>query len=558
MDKHIVYQVLVRLFGNTRTELRPHGTKEENGCGTFSDITPAVLQELRKLGTTHVWYTGALDHATQTDYAAYGKPADHPALTKGKAGSPYAIRDYYDVAPDLATVPQNRMAEFDDLVARTHAASLKVILDFVPNHVARSYRPTHPQDTLGQHDDAQVAFSPENDFYYLPPFSLELPDSTHPPFEETPAKATGNDAFTHQPSLHDWYETVKLNYGTHYAVGQTPETPLSPTPLWHKMKEIVRFWAQKGVDGFRCDMAEMVPLSFWQWLFQEIKTEFPHLIFIAEVYDPRKTAQFLTAGFDYLYDKTGLYDRLRATLLHQSPATAIAAYLAESAPYAHRMLRFMENHDEVRLASPQFLGNARQALPAFLLTALAHRGPYMLYFGQELGEAASAATGFSSNDGKTSIFDYTTVPTVQAWLESLPNPAAELESLALRRVYEAVGQLAHLPAFAEGAFHDLTPYNTQTHKFAAEHLVGFLRIHGQTCWLVACNLHTQISHIAHVRIGSEHLAAAGISAQQPIRIEGVLPHPVPPREQPAEELTRRGIELHVGPSSFFVLKISPC
>ncbi|KAA6333249.1 Cyclomaltodextrin glucanotransferase [termite gut metagenome] len=143
--KIIIYQVFTRLFGNTNTACLCGGSITENGCGKMSDFTVGALREIKKLGITHIWYTGIIEHATQTDYTAYGIAPDHPAIVKGKAGSPYAIKDYYDVDPDLANDVPKRMKEFENLVSRTHRNGLKMIIDFVPNHVSRQYRSdAHP------------------------------------------------------------------------------------------------------------------------------------------------------------------------------------------------------------------------------------------------------------------------------------------------------------------------------------------------------------------------------------------------------------------------------
>ena len=101
MDKMVIYQVFPRWFGNLNTSLINNGTKAENGVGKFSDFTPLALRKIKELGITHVWYTGVIEHATKTDYSTYGIRKDHAAVVKGNAGSPYAIKDYYDIDPAL-------------------------------------------------------------------------------------------------------------------------------------------------------------------------------------------------------------------------------------------------------------------------------------------------------------------------------------------------------------------------------------------------------------------------------------------------------------------------
>ena len=311
-SKIIIYQVFTRLYGNKNTTRKEDGTLAENGCGKLNDFTPTALKKIRTMGVSHIWYTGVIRHATQTDYSAYGIPRQHPAVVKGKAGSPYAITDYYDIDPDLAVDVPNRMAEFEALIDRSHKAGLKVIIDFVPNHVARQYHsicaPEGVKD-LGEEDNQQNGFDPQNNFYYCPgqrftPY-LDLYHGEAEPYIEEPAKATGNDCFHNAPGMNDWYETVKLNYGLDYYAGRIGH--FNPIPnTWDKMTEILLFWAAKGVDGFRCDMAEMVPAAFWHWATDKVKYRYPDVVFIGEVYNPAEYRNYLGAGFDYLYDKVGM------------------------------------------------------------------------------------------------------------------------------------------------------------------------------------------------------------------------------------------------------------
>jgi glycosidase len=418
MKKTIIYQIFTRLYSNKNTTRKPNGTIEENGCGKMNDFSPSVLKKIREMGITHVWYTGLLRHATMTDYSSFGIPVQHPAVVKGRAGSPYAICDYYDVDPDLAVDVKNRMEEFERLVNRTHRAGLKMIIDFVPNHVARQYKSiVCPKDVrdLGQDDDPTQGFTPRNNFYYCPgqPFSpyFDLYHGQKEAYHEEPAKATGNDCFHNAPGMNDWYETVKLNYGVDYYAGQTPSTfiPDERQPLpdtWRKMLDILLFWAGKGVDGFRCDMAEMVPASFWAWATQEVKERFPDVIFIGEVYNPQEYRHYVASGFDLLYDKVGMYDVLFDVLCHHRDTNAITWAWQQNDDIRQHMLYFLENHDELRLASDFFLGNAEKALPAFVVCTLLGQNPVMLYAGQEWGERGMDEEGFSGMNGRTTIFDY--------------------------------------------------------------------------------------------------------------------------------------------------------
>ena len=137
--KIVIYHVFTRLFGNTNTNNKPWGTIEENGVGKFADFNKKALTEIKNLGVTHIWYTGVPHHAVINDYTEIGISNDDPDVVKGRAGSPYAVKDYYNVNPDLAKNPSNRLKEFKSLIERTHKAGMKVIIDIVPNHVARKY-----------------------------------------------------------------------------------------------------------------------------------------------------------------------------------------------------------------------------------------------------------------------------------------------------------------------------------------------------------------------------------------------------------------------------------
>ena len=452
-NKIIIYQVFTRLYGNGCQTRKPFGTIDENGCGKFNDFTPSVLKRIRQMGASHVWYTGVLRHATMTDYSSYGIPRQHPAVVKGRAGSPYAITDYYDVDPDLAVSVEHRMEEFLKLVNRTHRAGLKMIIDFVPNHVARQYcsiaKPEGVHD-LGQDDNPAEGFSPQNNFYYCPgqaftPY-FDLYHGEKEPYAEMPAKATGNDCFHNAPGQNDWYETVKLNYGVDYYAGRVGH--FNPVPdTWHKMLHILLYWAGKGVDGFRCDMAEMVPVEFWHWATQQVKEQHPGIVFIGEVYNPQQYRSYLAAGFDYLYDKVGMYDALIDVLCHRRDTGAITWAWQQTDDIRQHMLYFLENHDEQRLASSFILGpDGSRALPALVVAALLQQGPFMLYAGQEWGEQGMDAEGFSGCDGRTTIFDY--------WALS-----AQREG-PLANYYQRVLDIARTqPAVADGAMFDLMYVN---------------------------------------------------------------------------------------------------
>ena len=484
-QKLVVYQIFTRLYGNRNTYRRENGTIEENGCGKLNDFTPDVLKRLVDMGVTHVWYTGIIRHATQTDYSAYGIPRNHPAIVKGRAGSPYAITDYYDVDPDLATDVDRRMQEFEQLVERTHKAGLKVIIDFVPNHVARQYhsicKPEGVRD-LGEDDDPQQGFSPQNNFYYCPgerftPY-FDLYHGETEPYIEEPAKATGNDCFHNAPGMNDWYETVKLNYGVDYYAGRVGH--FSPIPdTWSKMTDILLFWARKGVDGFRCDMAEMVPAEFWQWATDKVKFAYPDKVFIGEVYNPAEYRRYIGAGFDYLYDKVGMYDTMREVIRGYQTTHAITGAWQATDDIRDHMLYFLENHDEQRLASSFFAGNAQKGIPALIVSALLQQNPLMIYAGQEYGERGMDKEGFSGNDGRTTIFDYWSIDTlVRASQHKLTS-----EEKALDIIYNKVVNIARSEkAVTDGVSFDLMYVNAHLQRQYA-----FLRKAGSEVLLVVAN-----------------------------------------------------------------------
>ena len=413
LHKIIIYQVFTRLFGHRSNTPVVNGTIEENGCGKLNDFTPSALKKIRELGVTHIWYTGVIRHATMTDYSRYGIPRQHPAVVKGRAGSPYAITDYYDIDPDLAVDVERRMEEFERLVTRTHRAGLKMIIDFVPNHVARQYKsickPAGVRD-LGEDDNPNEGFNPaRNNFYYCPgqafmPY-FDLYHGEKEPYQEMPARATGNDCFHNAPGRNDWYETVKLNYGVDYYAGGVGH--FEPIPnTWQKMLDILLFWAGKGVDAFRCDMAEMVPADFWAWATTRVREQYPDIRFIGEVYNPNEYRHYIASGFDYLYDKVGMYDAMRDVICHRRDTDAITWAWQQTDDIRDHMLYFLENHDEQRVASDFFAGSGEKAVPALVVNALMQQNPFMLYFGQEWGERGMDAEGFSGCDGRTTIFDY--------------------------------------------------------------------------------------------------------------------------------------------------------
>lgn len=473
----IIYQVFTRLYGNPTKRNIPNGTLEENGAAKMNGFTDGVLKRIREFGCSHIWYTGLIEHATQTDYSEEGIRRDHPIVVKGKAGSPYAIKDYYDIDPDLAENVSRRMEEFEALVERTHKAGLKLIIDFVPNHVARQYHSdAAPQGVvdLGAEDDEKLHFSISNNFYYC---WNELFHTDHiqveadaTPYHELPAKATGNDCFSAWPSRNDWYETVKLNYGVDYIGGGTKH--FDPIPdTWHKMVNILLFWASKGVDAFRCDMAEMVPVEFWHYAIARVKETYPHLDFIAEIYNPDQYRNYIHyGGFDYLYDKVGMYDTLRGVICGHTSASAITDAWQKVDDIKQHMLYFLENHDEQRIASDFFCGDAQKALPALVVEMFMGTNPVMLYAGQELGECGMEEEGFSGRDGRTTIFDYWSPESLRK-LAALPAGKSRKKDLFTadeRDIYDFYQRVHQLrisrTALSEGQFYDVMYTNYEGHE----------------------------------------------------------------------------------------------
>ncbi len=473
--KIIIYQVFTRLFSNRNNTRKVNGTIEENGCGKLNDFTPGTLKQIRELGVTHIWYTGVIRHATMTDYSRYGIPRQHPAVVKGRAGSPYAITDYYDIDPDLAVNVEERMLEFEKLVSRTHNAGLKMIIDFVPNHVARQYKSIcKPQGVrdLGEDDNTNIGFDPvHNNFYYCPgqqftPY-FDLYHGEKESYMEKPARATGNDCFHNAPGMNDWYETVKLNYGVDYYAGGVGH--FDPIPnTWQKMLDILLFWAGKGVDAFRCDMAEMVPAEFWAWVTAHVREQYPDIRFIGEVYNPNEYRHYIHSGFDYLYDKVGMYDAMRDVICHRRNTDAITWAWQQTDDIRDHMLYFLENHDEQRIASDFFAGCGEKAIPGLVVSALLQKNPLMIYAGQEWGERGMDAEGFSGKDGRTTIFDYWSFKEHFSLLTPIYN---RILNIALSE-----------KAVSEGLTFDVMYVNRQY-----QHQYAFLRKAGNDILLVVAN-----------------------------------------------------------------------
>ncbi len=562
--KIVIYQMMTRLFGNKNTTNKTYGTIEENGVGKFADINIKALRGIKELGVTHVWYTGVIEHAVLTDYTAYGIALDDADVVKGRAGSPYAIKDYYDVNPDLATDVKNRMAEFEQLVKLTHDAGMKVIIDFVPNHVARAYhsdaKPQGVRD-LGENDDTTAGFKPSNNFYYLPGRSFEVPPGYKPlgnypfptkdgKFAEAPAKVTGNDQFTHQPGVNEWFETVKLNYGVDIQNGR--QKHFDPVPdTWNKMKDILLFWGSKEVDGFRCDMAEMVPVEFWSWAIPQVKEKYPGIIFIAEIYNPSEYTNYVREGkFDFLYDKVQLYDTLRFLISGNRSTGDIAGIQQSLGSIRDQMLHFLENHDEQRIASRFFAGDPWKAVPAMVISATIDRGPVMIYFGQDVGEPGLGEEGFQGDDGRTTIFDYWGVTEHQKWMNGGEFDGGLLsdEQKQLRDFYvRLLNVTASQPAIVNGAYADLTEANIKAGNFDAK-VAAYMRYTDEEKLIIVVSFHSTETNV-RIAIPEELASGIGISGGASIPLTNLLANDSP------VELNRLTLNVTLRPNSAYIFQL---
>ncbi len=523
--KPVIYQVFTRLFGNTNTTNKPWGTIEENGVGKFADFTDDALVGIKELGTSYIWYTGVPHHAVINDYSELGISLDDPDVVKGRAGSPYAVKDYYDVNPDLAVNPENRLAEFEALIARTHKHDMKVIIDIVPNHVARHYESINlpkEQSDFGAKDNTNLEYAKHNNFYYIEGHSFKVPDAEngyqplggeyHPladgQFTEMPAKWTGNGSRAFKPSANDWYETIKVNYGVkpdgsydfprlsqEYSTLPTNEhhtfwkQQLDLPDSWYKFEAIVHYWLEKGVDGFRYDMAEMVPVEFWSFLNSSIKAKFPDALLLAEVYQPNLYRDYLHLGkMDYLYDKVEFYDALKLVMQNKGPSSPLEDIQSNLADIEPHMLHFLENHDEQRIASPDFAGNAQKGKPAMVVSALISRSPTMLYFGQDVGEDGSEETGFG-DPSRTSIFDYAGVPAHQQWMNNGAFDSGELSDAqsALRHYYIDIMNISAYHPTMLGEYHSLHSYNIKQAGKYSEKQFSFVRYNKKVALIVLAN-----------------------------------------------------------------------
>jgi len=530
-QKKVIYQVFTRLFGNTNTTNKPWGTIEENGVGKFNDFTDKALQEIKDLGVTHIWYTGILHHATITDYTAYEISNDDPDVVKGRAGSPYAVKDYYNVDPDLAVNPAKRLEEFEQLIERTHKNGLKVIIDIIPNHIARKYEgKTNPADVkdFGSNDDKEVVYKRDNNFYYVVGEHFKAPvwvndyqplgGENHPltdgKFEEIPAKWTGNGSRLAQPNSSDWYETVKINYGIRpdgtKDFDELPEgyesknydehavfwSDKSIPDSWNKFKDITKYWLAKGVDGFRFDMAEMVPVEFWSYMNSSIKIDYPEAFLLAEVYNPTLYRDYIHLGkMDYLYDKVALYDTIKHIVKGHGLTDNIPAIQNDLADLEHQMLHFLENHDEQRIASPDFAGTAENGKPAMVISTTISSSPTLIYFGQEVGEPGEENAGFGTST-RTSMFDYIGVPHHQRWVNNKQFDGGQLHEneRELRDFYKRLLNFTINSSALMGEYHEIHSYNRKHTENYNHRVFSFARWSTQEKLIVIANFDADNSY----------------------------------------------------------------
>ncbi len=586
--KKVIYQVFPRLFGNINTANKPWGTLAENGTGKFSDFSEKVLREIKDLGITHIWYTGVPHHALITDYTAFGISKDDPDIVKGRAGSPYAVKDYYNVNPDLADDVENRLEEFKDLIARTHKVGLKVLIDIVPNHVARNYEgKSTPKgsEPFGVSDDMTVEYARDNNFYYIPDSEFKVPqwengyrplagendENSDAKFVEIPAKWTGNGSRDAQPKMNDWYETVKVNYGVrpdgsydfvelpddfskedykkHYEFWQDKDIPDS----WIKFKDIALFWLAMGVDGFRYDMAEMVPVEFWSYMNSNIKMKNENAMLMAEVYQPGLYRDYIKKGkMDYLYDKVELYDSLKHIMQGHGWTDHIPKVLEGLQDIEHHMLHFLENHDEQRIASPEFVGDAFKGLPAMVVSATSTTAPTMIYFGQEVGEPGAENAGFGK-PSRTSIFDYIGVPHHQRWVNDKKYDGGQLSNSekTLRDFYRKLLNFTISSEALMGSYQDIHYFNKDQTEGYDHKVLSYVRWGDSEKLIIVSNFEAHDSRVFDLKIPYEIIKEWGLKDG----IHGVKDALYGSKKELLVENGMGKIALSLGPLQSFIFKL---
>ena len=552
LDRVVIYQLVVRTFSNINTTNQWNGNLVTNGVGKFEQIDAVALDALKELGVTHVWLTGVLQQATATDYSNLTppQPADDSDILKGLAGSFFAVRDYFDVCPDYALDPQNRLEEFSDLVSRIHEAGLKVMIDLVPNHVARTYdSDVRPQSNFGAQDDYTQFFLPQNNFFYLvepqgqvltlptpdhwprpadADGTIETEDNDGVPPGDVP-KVTGNNQTSVDLTMNDWYETIKLNYGYDFITG---ESVFSPTPhTWELMDEVIEYWQNLGVDGFRCDFAHWIPMEAWEYLVGNAKVRNSEAYFFAEAYNSGDAppgfsfSNMIKVGFDAVYDD-GTYDTLKGIYCCGNWANDLDALQPDDFLIGH-YLRYAENHDERRIASPLVggenpddsgFGSYQAGMPVAGALYLMGTGPLLIYNGQEVGEEGVDAEGFGGDDGRTTIFDYWSMPRVAQWVNNFSYDGGGLDQgrKELREWYLKIIALSKEPGFASGNFYSIQYFNKDNWRYSSGQFVySFLRYDtaSKSAWLVIANF-SNISHGFDLSIPSEAVSFMGFNPEK--------------------------------------------
>ena len=415
--KQIIYQALPRLWGK----------------GHFSDWTGKAFSYLKTLGVDYLWLTGVPRHESGTPF------------TKGCPGSPYAIIDWYDVNPYLADNEDKRMHEFELLIKRAHLAGIKIMIDYIPNHVGRSY-------------------------------AGDLP------------------CFDHCDG--DWTDTRKVNWNDPSTVD--------------KMVDILCFWANKGIDGFRCDMVELVSAEALGEVVRRTRSAFPGLVFVAETYIKENYRRYLsTSSIDILYDKSGSYDILRAISNGNCSATALTSNWQWQAEIQDAMLNFLENHDEQRLASRFWNNGRRYPWAELAFSVLFNEASFMLYYGQEWMDDAA-----ETDNGRTSIYDFTSPSGVRRAAHFARtgkaiklNDAADTDSLDCYRRYLELMQTAASPLMRQGSNWDLC-YLQNDCKWNRDNMFAFARYDGHGAAVVICNFSDSDTELS-VRLPEELLKYTG-------------------------------------------------
>ena len=248
------------------------------------------------------------------------------AERKGSLGSYYSIRDYCAVNPELGT-----MADFDAFVAEAHRLGLKVLLDWVANHTARDAR--------------WIA--------------------------EAPASWYERDAAGEPAVPWDWSDTAKLNYANR--------------DVWQAQGDAMEFWiTQHAVDGFRCDMAMLVPIGFWNDVSLRLRRVKPDLFMLAEA---EERNLFEEGAFDACY-AWEMHHLMNDVARQQVRVTSLRDYIwadRDRYPDSGMRLAFTSNHDENSWSGSEFtrLGDAREIMAVF--TFVVPRGLPLIYTGQEIG-----------------------------------------------------------------------------------------------------------------------------------------------------------------------------